>query len=466
MITSIKNYFFFIFVVTTFLGCSRKLTHAITINGESYLSVDVFGVKGDGVSDDRKAIQKAIESGYNLYFPEGTYLLASKTNYQACLVINNDHCTRKMFFEQKSLIKVSKDFPQDFRKVKVFWIVAQHKSIKSIEIEGLHIDGKEQRNNLEMLGLLFQERKDRFIESVKLKNITVENVGFSSVDTQALNNKFENIITKNSGKHGVVASHQNKNAIHKLELVGLKSTQDNDYSLNLSGPKDRAGNLLLQYPWVGSVTDVVSIDSGHGIKVAGDWSVSISDVQVHNSKSSGFKINHAMPHNKITLKNAVIKNTKYYGLNLRAESSFTANNIIIDSCVGSILVKETLCNFDSLFVSGFNKSENGISLNSKFCSINKFEINNMPSTVKYALLVNTKNADIKNGKIENNNSIYGVGIESNANKVNLENIHFESSKSMNGVFISNQSKNIRINNCNFSKINGEKIVGRNDIKHK
>jgi hypothetical protein len=46
------------------------------INGASVNVLD-FGAVGDGVADDKAAIQLAINSGFAVYFPKGTYKVAS-----------------------------------------------------------------------------------------------------------------------------------------------------------------------------------------------------------------------------------------------------------------------------------------------------------------------------------------------------------------------------------------------------
>lgn len=52
----------------------------------SWVSVLSFGAKGDGESDDTKALQRALDSGENLYFPQGIYRITDT------LEITND-CT-------------------------------------------------------------------------------------------------------------------------------------------------------------------------------------------------------------------------------------------------------------------------------------------------------------------------------------------------------------------------------------
>ena len=43
-----------------------------------YVSVEDFGAVGDGVTDDTVAIRKAVETGNNVYFPTGKYLVTEQ----------------------------------------------------------------------------------------------------------------------------------------------------------------------------------------------------------------------------------------------------------------------------------------------------------------------------------------------------------------------------------------------------
>jgi hypothetical protein len=61
------------------------------------VSVKDFGAKGDGITDDTVAIQKALDSGYNLRFPAGTYLVSANLNISNGIIIRGEY--------RKSIIK-------------------------------------------------------------------------------------------------------------------------------------------------------------------------------------------------------------------------------------------------------------------------------------------------------------------------------------------------------------------------
>lgn len=47
------------------------------------LSVIDFGAKGDGVTDDTRAIQHTLDSGKNIVIPEGTFRISNALEPQA-----------------------------------------------------------------------------------------------------------------------------------------------------------------------------------------------------------------------------------------------------------------------------------------------------------------------------------------------------------------------------------------------
>lgn len=61
------------------------------------VSVKDFGAKGDGVTDDTAALQAAINSGYNLWVPAGTYITSDNLNIGYGIIIRGEY--------RKSIIK-------------------------------------------------------------------------------------------------------------------------------------------------------------------------------------------------------------------------------------------------------------------------------------------------------------------------------------------------------------------------
>lgn len=56
-----------------------SINQQLTQIDESFVSVKYFGATGDGVTDDTLALQSAFDSGKNLYFPKGVYMISTLT---------------------------------------------------------------------------------------------------------------------------------------------------------------------------------------------------------------------------------------------------------------------------------------------------------------------------------------------------------------------------------------------------
>ena len=63
----------------------NSLTYKKMVLGTlGYVIPQMFGAAGDGITDDTEAIQAAVDTGFNVYFPKGSYLCSTIT-------INNSH---------------------------------------------------------------------------------------------------------------------------------------------------------------------------------------------------------------------------------------------------------------------------------------------------------------------------------------------------------------------------------------
>ena len=95
------------------------------------VSVKDFGAKGDGVTDDRVALQAAIDSamasGEVLYFPAGTYMTSDRLRFQVKAVGCEVRCAEGV------IIKATSSFPQDQK----FVDVTVHPDLKVLNIHFL-----------------------------------------------------------------------------------------------------------------------------------------------------------------------------------------------------------------------------------------------------------------------------------------------------------------------------------------
>src|ERR1041384_1697030 len=82
--------------ITTFLEipCIAMLLFCSVSSGQSVIDVKQYGAVGDGVADDRPAIQAAMNAAVQagipvVYFGPGTYFLGSSTSQYGQLAISN-----------------------------------------------------------------------------------------------------------------------------------------------------------------------------------------------------------------------------------------------------------------------------------------------------------------------------------------------------------------------------------------
>lgn len=97
---------------------------SVDISSQAYVNVRDFGAKGDGRSDDTKAIQKCINSNKFVYFPKGVYIVTFISNFKNGAIIKGDGA-------DKSVIKSSAAINNS-----VIEVTSENVTIKDICIDG------------------------------------------------------------------------------------------------------------------------------------------------------------------------------------------------------------------------------------------------------------------------------------------------------------------------------------------
>lgn len=168
----------------------------LTLKTNDYINVKSFGAIGDGINDDTKAIQNAINSGNNIYFPNGTYFITESLRY------NKDNL--KLFGHNATIIGqcygllTSPEYDEIgskplLKNIVIEGLTFKRKDLFFDEIDKLlfirHVDGFIVRNcrfigwNGDAIGIDLLYGKGGSLYSPLIpQNITIENSIFDGVD--------------------------------------------------------------------------------------------------------------------------------------------------------------------------------------------------------------------------------------------------------------------------------------------
>lgn len=435
--------------------------------GKDVVSVKTFGAKGDGITDDRAAIQQAFQLGKTVVFPKGTYLIESKTRSIACLLITEQNAPSHIIFEEGAMLLHSADMPRDYIKPAIFFLLAEKGDIPPILIEGLHVDGNRSQHALESKALQTYEISGFNIQKVMLKNAVVENTGGTGISTQALRNEFYNIRTTNCGKHGIgVSNTTNHGQLHYFYLDGHVSTDDGAYAIDFSGLWDDKNpkKALAIDQWEGKAKNVRAIRPGYGIKTAGYWNLELENIYIEDSRNNGFFLSKDAPGKTITARNMQIVGAANNGLSLSGESTFVGENISLIGCRVGLLIKRTDVSIDSLTIDGQYKNVAGIRMGGSNVELRNFVIKNNAKSDPYPVWVNGKNVVLENGLFLNNASLYEMAIKEQAGEVRLENLSFVSNFGYKKAAIMQAQKNgtTTLINSDFSQFKGRVVAGKKE----
>ena len=98
-----------------------------TLVPTEYISVKTLGAKGDGTTDDTAAIQLAISTGGNIYFPKGTYKVTSVLN----IVSNTTLFADKNATILSSIVSV----PLSYQQIFVASVAVSNISVKGLKFQ-------------------------------------------------------------------------------------------------------------------------------------------------------------------------------------------------------------------------------------------------------------------------------------------------------------------------------------------
>ncbi len=450
------------------LSSCKSKKNIIVKEGE-FVSVLSFGAKGNGSNNDRPAIQKAFDSGHNIYFPKGEYILKDKTEGIGFLVINSKIYPNKILFDEGAWLRIDDNPPGDYFKPFTVFIYAKNGPINNISIEGLKIDGNRSKHNLTNGGIILYSEK-YLVSDIHLNNTKIKDCGGGGIAIEGHNIFIKDVETNNNGSHGIGINGSPRQPYY-VEIENHISIDDDAYSIDFSGPYDTTNpkETVAKYQFKGKLKNSKSINSLNGIKTAGYWDLEMENVLIDGSEYNGFFWSKNTPGKTVTAKNLTIKNCKGNGLYLAGEGKFIGDSITISNSKSVVNIEGTDVEIKGMNLNIDQNSIAGLRMGSSEVFIDGFKIKSTKTNDEYPIWISGKKVTLMNGIIDAE-GWYTTIIQDNTGSVTFENVKFlsgtagRSNNKTGGILKSSNTNSLELINCDFSEIPGRVLDNRSNIK--
>jgi len=365
---------------------------------EGWVNVKNYGAAGDGISDDTTAIQNALNTGKNIYFPSGNYKIT-----------NTITCNKSNILVNLSNAVIISEVPE-FSTAFTFEgsVETQHpvvsditKGSKTIEISpadaenynaGDYIRIVTDENYFEETDRDYKKGEIVQIQSIDTENgiITIEGEGTILGYSQSYNLNIEKI-----------------NFINNIILIGGK--------IQGLGTDQRQKGIKMKYVLNGTIQNMELQDTETGISISCCKHITISNNYIHdiNRAETGYGIEVGLSSQNIN----VIKNKFYKNRHSFTTSGYegvcmyinVSNNIANDNTNAAFNThgNARYVKFDGNIINNCNQ---GISFYSPYTSV----INNIINNIEKIAISGTEcptNSIIKNNEITNTSIDYYDSIE-------------------------------------------------------
>ena len=248
-----RHYFRKKLVLFLILACNFSYAN---INAYSVFN---FGATGNGVTDDTKAIQKALNSNKITYFPKGTYLVSTLiigdnkqvlTDGYSVIIQQNDHSIGKQIIRIEGsnvsldpitcIGNISTD-TSEFN-IAIFIVPPFTHNTQNITIKGLRA------KNLRGDGICIGNSGNTYPENVRVENIEVQNCYRNGISVVGGKNiVIKNVDVLHSGMQGIdIEGEGDKNVI--LENISITNVKAGNICISggsLRAKKITCSNLML-----------------------------------------------------------------------------------------------------------------------------------------------------------------------------------------------------------------------------
>lgn len=286
-----------------------------------YVTPQMYGADGNGVTDDTEAIRQAIASGKSVYFPAGTYkvLFGSEANEILFPVKSN----QMIELNEKAIISIANETLQSLQAV--FGCTSfpvDNVTIKGGTIEALAL------HETNAMGVRLETPRD--YNSNAITNFNISNITFKNLDSAVY------IVQRRSTG---VDNRQIKN-VTISECVGINCLSS---FVTADGMNITIKNCIADGGNNANAYDAVSVHSGMGIKILNNTFFGYTTGQVINIRNS--------PENMCGSKDVIVQGNTIRDCACRAmqislqagEETYGCTNVIIDSnivdnCTSAIMI--------------------------------------------------------------------------------------------------------------------------------
>ena len=158
-------------------------------NNNNYISVKNFGAKGDGVTDDTKAIQDTInfanENKLKVLIDEGIYKISKLNVYNATVIEGANR--------NKTILKIKENSNENF-------ISINGTSIRYVTLRNFTIDGNKNNVSTEITAIYTDQETDTHH---LFENLTIKNMSGSGIRLSRGENRLNNLYIHHCNRWGI-----------------------------------------------------------------------------------------------------------------------------------------------------------------------------------------------------------------------------------------------------------------------
>lgn len=198
-----------------------------------------FSVKGDGLHDDTKNIQRAIDQvpkGSTIIFPKGVYKVSNVLQHKVETGYGISYSALKINKPINIILKDAIIEPNSSEDYGIFWVYkTSNVTIKGGKLIGTEFPDKSRLTS--RIGILIQESEHCVLKNIYTRNFTQGvNLYFSN------KNKLENISTEYNRGSGIISFRSNNNLIKDCLI---RNSSDGDLSLYGGGKGNKVFNCSI-----------------------------------------------------------------------------------------------------------------------------------------------------------------------------------------------------------------------------